>query len=124
MSARLLRKFAAASAFFVGASAVSSALSQTRADISPEHRANITAISERICTAAQVKPCRMVWFGKNKAALPSDVLERMGRAEWFAALPMSEWTVRDSVQSRQFSNGRYTVVYGLPHGHIVISPVE
>jgi hypothetical protein len=65
----------------------------------------------------------MVWFGKNKAALPSDVLERMGRAEWLAALPTGEWTARDSGQSRQFSNGRYTVAYG-PRGHIVISAVE
>ncbi len=113
MSACLLRKLAAASAFIVGASAVSSALSQTQAEISPEHRTNITAISERICAAAQVKPCRILWFGKNKAALSSDVLERMGRAEWIAALPVSEWTARGSSQSHQFSNGRYTVAYAL-----------
>jgi hypothetical protein len=123
MSACLLRKLAAASAFIVGASAVSSALSQTHAEISPEHRTNITAISERICAAAEVKPCRILWFGKNKAALPSDVLERMGQAEWLAALPAGEWKARDSGQSRQFYNGRYTVAYG-PGGHIVISAVE
>lgn len=123
MSASLLRKLAAASAFFVGASALSSALPQTRAEIAPEHRTNITAISERICSAAQVKPCRIVWFGKNRAALPTDVLERMGRAEWSAALPAGEWTARDSGQSREFSNGRYAVAYA-PRGHIVISAVE
>ena len=123
MSPCLPCKLVAASAFIVGASAVSSALSQMKAEISPEHKTNITAISERICAAAQVKPCRILWFGKNRAALSTDVLERMGRAEWVAALPVGEWTARDSDQSRQFSNGRYTVAYG-PGGHIVIYAVE
>src|SRR5712691_3547291 len=103
MSACLLRKLAVTSAFIVGASALSSALPQTHAEIHPEHRTNITAISERICAAAQVKPCRILWFGKNKAALPSDVLERMDQAEWLAALPVGEWTARNAASHSAWS---------------------
>ena len=123
MSEPLLRKLTVASALIVAASVLSSARSQMPAEISPEHRTNITAISERICAAAHFKPCRILWFGKNRAALSTDVLERMGRAEWLVALPVGEWIAKDSGQSRQFSNGRYIVVYA-PGGHIVISAVE
>ncbi len=123
MSASRLRKLTAASTFVVGVSSISSALPQTHSEGSLEHRANITAISERICEAAKIKPCRIIWFGNSKAALPSDVLEKMSQTGWIAALPAGEWTVKDSGQSRQFSNGQYTVAYG-HGGHIVISALE
>jgi len=103
--------------------AVSAAPPQAPGEPSPDHRANVTSVAERICAAADVKPCRYIWFGENKAALPTDVLERMNRSRWAVALPPAEWTETEDGNSHQFTNGHYSVGYAV-HGHIVISPLN
>ena len=97
---------------------------QTRVHFSSEHKAGIASIANRLCSSVATDPCPIEWAGKHKwfGVLPrKGVLSVATLSQLRSALPNPEWSESKTTEEHVFTNGKYSVAYGLASGRITIT---